>query len=159
VTESEVLSLVRGEMRRVLGEVVCGMDAHDVIDAAQIGVGIRALSAPASPPVEPQPAATGLEMPKPFAHVDDTHDEDARRFTGLCLRSLTASQGDPIYHAEQVERLLSEANAAIAAAEARGAAAQKAKDVAICERIQREDAECPETAQHCADAIREAEKG
>jgi hypothetical protein len=63
VTESEVLSLVRGEMRRVLGEVVCGMDAHDVIDAAQIGVGIRALSAPASPPVEPQPAATGLEMP------------------------------------------------------------------------------------------------
>jgi hypothetical protein len=75
----------------------------------------------------PQPAATRLEMPKPFAHVDDTHDEDARRFTGLCLRSLTASQGDPIYHAEQVERLLSEANAAIAAAEARGAAQQTAR--------------------------------
>jgi hypothetical protein len=126
VTESEVLSLVRGEIRAAFEAMRDRQALRTSLDAVYMGDIDAALAeiekTTAETPVEPQPAATGLEMAMRF---HETYERLAPSF-GYETRADTKAFDPESANGRLMIAVCAEV---CAAAESRGAAQQKQRDV------------------------------
>jgi hypothetical protein len=118
VTESEVLSLVRGEMRAAFEAGLAAAESAAFCDPfGPSCAGYRAALAEiekttAEPPVKPQPAATGLEMPPECAWMSDV-SVNGVRWCGSPIGNLPPV-GTKLYLEPDVRSLLDRALALLA---------------------------------------------